>query len=260
MQQYNTEQKKKIVKIISKTKNKKAQALKFNISIRSYYYWKKKLEEKGIIENKSRIPKNSPQKYKNKKIINKVISIRKKYKYGKMKIKKLLEKESIKIGTTAIETILKEHNLYDKRKKKIIKKHQGKHAVYIKEAGEKVQIDTKYAFFGEIRYYQFTAVDIATKMSFRYLYSEKTPDNTIDFIKRLIEYFPFRIHCIQSDNGTEFTYRRHFFETEHPLDIFCKEKHIKRVYSPVTSPWYNAVGRVHITETKKNSMTFVHKN
>ena len=241
MQQYNTEQKKKIVKIISKTKNKKAQALKFNISIRSYYYWKKKLEEKGIIENKSRIPKNSPQKYKNKKIINKVISIRKKYKYGKMKIKKLLEKESIKIGTTAIETILKEHNLYDKRKKKIIKKHQGKHAVYIKEAGEKVQIDTKYAFFGEIRYYQFTAVDIATKMSFRYLYSEKTPDNTIDFIKRLIEYFPFRIHCIQSDNGTEFTYRRHFFETEHPLDIFSKEKHIKRVYSPVASPWYNAV-------------------
>ena len=94
MQQYNTEQKKKIVKIISKTKNKKAQALKFNISIRSYYYWKKKLEEKGIIENKSRIPKNSPQKYKNKKIINKVISIRKKYKYGKMKIKKLLEKEN----------------------------------------------------------------------------------------------------------------------------------------------------------------------
>ena len=241
MQQYNTEQKKKIVKIISKTKNKKAQALKFNISIRSYYYWKKKLEEKGIIENKSRIPKNSPQKYKNKKIINKVISIRKKYKYGKMKIKKLLEKESIKIGTTAIETILKEHNLYDKRKKKIRKKHQGKHAVYIKEAGEKVQIDTKYAFFGEIRYYQFTAVDIATKMSFRYLYSEKTPDNTIDFIKRLIEYFPFRIHCIQSDNGTEFTYRRHFFETEHPLDIFCKEKPIKRVYSPVASPWYNAV-------------------
>ena len=163
MQQYNTEQKKKIVKIISKTKNKKAQALKFNISIRSYYYWKKKLEEKGIIENKSRIekgiienksriPKNSPQKYKNKKIINKVISIRKKYKYGKTKIKKLLEKENIKIGTTAIETILKEYNLYDKKKKKIRKKHQGKHAVYIKEAGEKVQIDTKYAFFGEIRY------------------------------------------------------------------------------------------------------------
>ena len=234
MKQYNTNQKKKIVLIINKVKNKRVQALKFNISIRTYYYWKKKLEETDSIENKSRKPKNSPNKVKNKKIINKVIEIRKKYGYGKLKIKKLLEKENIKIGTKAIETILKEHNLYNKKKKKIRKKHRGKHAVYIKEAGEKVQIDTKYAFFGEIRYYQLTAVDVATRMSFRYLYFEKTPESTIDFMKRLIEYFPFRVHCIQTDNGTEFTYRKHFFETEHPLDIFCKKEYIKRVYSPAT--------------------------
>ena len=241
MKQYNAQQKKKIVLIINKVKNKKAQALKFNISIRTYYYWKKKLEETGNIENKSRKPKNSPNKLKKKKIINKVIEVRKKYKYGKTKIKKFLEKENIKIGTTAIETILREHNLYQKRKKKIRKKHSGKHAIYIKEAGEKVQIDTKYAFFGEIRYYQLTAVDLATRITFRYLYSEKTPESAIDFTKRMLEYFPFRVHCIQTDNGTEFTYRKHFFETEHPLDNFCKNKHIKRVYSPVASPWYNGV-------------------
>ena len=35
-------------------------------------------------------------------------------------------------------------------------------------------------------------------MTFRYLYDEKSPYNTIDFMKRLIDYFPFRIHCIQS--------------------------------------------------------------
>ena len=203
MKQYNTQQKKKIVEIISKTKNKKAQALKFNISIRTYYYWKKKLEE--------------------------VIEIRKKYKYGKTKIKKLLEKENIKIGTTAIETILKEYHLYQKKKRKIRKKHKGKHVFYIKEAGEKVQIDVKYAFFGEIRYYQFTAVDLATRMTFRYLYDEKSPNSTIDFVKQMLGYFPFRVHSIQTDNGTEFTYRKHFFETEHPLDIFCKKNHIKRI-------------------------------
>ena len=241
MKQYTSNQKKKIVLIINKIRNKKAQALKFNISIRSYYYWKKQLEETGKIENESRKPKTSPKKYKNKKIINKVIEIRKKYKYGKVKIKKLLEKENIKIGTSAIERILKEHNLYNKRKKKIRKKHQGKHAIYIKEAGEKVQIDVKYAFFGEIRYYQFTAVDVATRMSFRYLYDEKTPNSTIDFVKRMLDYFPFRIHSIQTDNGTEFTYRKHLFDTVHPLDIFCKKNYIKRVYSPVASPWYNGI-------------------
>ena len=141
MKQYNTNQKKKIVEIINKVKNKKVQALKFNISIRTYYYWKKKLEETDSIENRSRKPKNSPHKLKNKKIINKIVEIRKKYKYGKTKIKKFLEKENIKIGTTAIETILKEYNLYQKKKRKIRKKHKGKHAIYIKEAGEKVQID-----------------------------------------------------------------------------------------------------------------------
>ena len=70
MKQYASNQKKKIVLIINKIRNKKAQALKFNISIRSYYYWKNQLEETSKIENK--------------KIINKVIEIRKKYKYGKM--------------------------------------------------------------------------------------------------------------------------------------------------------------------------------
>ena len=229
------------MQIINKVKNKKAQALKFNISIRTYYYWKKKLEETDSIENKSRKPKNSPNKVRNKKIINKVIEIRKKYKYGKTKIKKLLEKENIKIGTTAIETILKEYHLYQKKKRKIRKKHKGKHVFYIKEAGEKVQIDVKYAFFGEIRYYQFTAVDLATRMTFRYLYDEKSPNSTIDFVKQMLGYFPFRVHSIQTDNGTEFTYRKHFFETEHPLDIFCKKNHIKRIYSPVASPWYNGV-------------------
>ena len=54
----------------------------------------------------------------------------------------------------------------------------------------------------------------------------------------MIEYFPFRVHCIQTYNVTEFTYRKHLFETEHPLDKFCKDKHIKRVYTPVASPWY----------------------
>ena len=44
MKQYNTNQKKKIVLIINEAKNKIVQALKFNISIRTYY-WKKKISK-----------------------------------------------------------------------------------------------------------------------------------------------------------------------------------------------------------------------
>ena len=85
-------------------------------------------------------PKTNKNKLKDKKIIKRIIEIRKLYGYGKLKIKKQLELEYIKVGTTAIETVLKENNLYRSKKKKIKRKHKGKHAIYIKEAGEKVQI------------------------------------------------------------------------------------------------------------------------
>lgn len=238
MKEYTSNQRKKIVLKINKVKNKEILASKYDISIRTYYYWKRQLETCSIIKPKSTKPKTNKNKLKDKKIIKRIIEIRKLYGYGKFKIQKQLELEAIKVGTTAIETVLKENNLYRSKKKKIKRKHNGKHAQNFKEAGEKVQIDTKYAFFGEIRYYQITAVDLATRMTFRYLYNEKTPDNIIDFIHRMLDYFPFRVHCLQSDNGTEFTYRKHSFDTQHPLDIFCKKNYIKRVYSPVASPWY----------------------
>ena len=238
MKEYTSNQRKKIVLKINKVKNKEILASKYDISIRTYYYWKRQLETCSIIKPKSTKPKTNKNKLKDKKIIKRIIEIRKLYGYGKFKIQKQLELEAIKVGTTAIETVLKENNLYRSKKKKIKRKHNGKHAQNFKEAGEKVQIDTKYAFFGEIRYYQITAVDLATRMTFRYLYNEKTPDNIIDFIHRMLDYFPFRVHCLQSDNGTEFTYRKHSFDTIHPLDIFCKKNYIKRVYSPVASPWY----------------------
>ena len=241
MKEYTSNQRKKIVLKINKVKNKEILASKYDISIRTYYYWKRQLETCSIIKPKSTKPKTNKNKLKDKKIIKRIIEIRKLYGYGKFKIQKQLELEAIKVGTTAIETVLKENNLYRSKKKKIKRKHNGKHAQNFKEAGEKVQIDTKYAFFGEIRYYQITAVDLATRMTFRYLYNEKTPDNIIDFIHRMLDYFPFRVHCLQSDNGTEFTYRKHSFDTQHHLDIFCKKNYIKRVYSPVASPWYNGV-------------------
>ena len=141
MKEYTSNQRKNIVLKINKVKNKEILALKYDISIRTYYYWKRQLETCSIIKPKSTTPKTNKNKLKNKKIIKRIIEIRKLYGYGKFKIKKQLELEYIKVGTTAIETVLKENNLYRSKKKKIKRKHKGKHAIYIKEAGEKVQID-----------------------------------------------------------------------------------------------------------------------
>ena len=40
-----------------------------------------------------------------------------------------------------------------------------------------------------------------------YAFEEHTPENTVKFLKMMLKEFPFKIQKIQTDNGTEFTYK-----------------------------------------------------
>ena len=75
--------------------------------------------------------------------------------------------------------------------------------------GQKVQIDVKYVPSGcvanGIKYYQYTAVDECTRLCYRELYDEHSTYSSLDFLKKLVEYFPFPIREIQTDNGSEWT-------------------------------------------------------
>ncbi len=75
--------------------------------------------------------------------------------------------------------------------------------------GQKVQIDVKfvpsYCVVNGTKYYQYTAVDECTRYSFREMYDEHSTYSSLDFLKKLIKYFPFPIREIQTDNGTEWT-------------------------------------------------------
>ena len=75
--------------------------------------------------------------------------------------------------------------------------------------GQKVQIDVKYVPSGcvanGIKYYQYTAVDECTRFCYRELYDEHSTYSSLDFLKKLIEYCPFPIREIQTDNGSEWT-------------------------------------------------------
>ncbi|WP_425319705.1 DDE-type integrase/transposase/recombinase, partial [Dolosicoccus paucivorans] len=78
--------------------------------------------------------------------------------------------------------------------------------------GEKVQIDIKYVpqfclLFDTKgkRYYQITALDEFSRMRVCTLVDEKSVTNTALFLLDLEEAFGFPVHCVQTDNGTEFT-------------------------------------------------------
>ena len=75
--------------------------------------------------------------------------------------------------------------------------------------GQKVQVDVKfvpsYCVANGQKYYQYTAIDECTRYCFREMYDEHSTYSSLDFLKKLIEYFPFPIREIQTDNGTEWT-------------------------------------------------------
>lgn len=75
--------------------------------------------------------------------------------------------------------------------------------------GQKVQIDVKfvpvYCVANGQKYYQYTAVDECTRLCFREMYDEHSTYSSLDFLKKLIEKFPFPIREVQTDNGTEWT-------------------------------------------------------
>ena len=75
--------------------------------------------------------------------------------------------------------------------------------------GQKVQVDVKYVpsycVSNGQKYYQYTAIDECTRYCFREMYDEHSTYSSLDFLKKLIAYFPFPIREIQTDNGTEWT-------------------------------------------------------
>lgn len=75
--------------------------------------------------------------------------------------------------------------------------------------GQEVQVDVKFApsqcVANSQKYYPYTAIDECTRSCFREMYDEHSTYSSLDFLKKLIEYFPFPIREKQTDNGTEQT-------------------------------------------------------
>lgn len=121
--------------------------------------------------------------------------------------------------------------------------------------GEKVQIDVKEVPYsclkGEVKrdekhLYQWTAIDECTRYRFIYGFEEHTPENSVKFLKMLQKAFPFKIQTIQTDNGTEFTYKYISDDTLCPLDIALKKAGIAHKLIPPRTPWHNGkVERSH---------------
>jgi transposase InsO family protein len=104
-----------------------------------------------------------------------------------------------------------------------------------------------------VKYYQFTAIDKATGLKFARLYDDKSVTSSVDFLSRALQFFPFPLRCVQTDNGAEFTYWfLRAVRREHPFEAALRAADIDHRLIPVGCPQANGlVERTHRTDDEE---------
>ena len=80
--------------------------------------------------------------------------------------------------------------------------------------GQRVQIDVKFVpeacIVGDAagqKFYQYTAIDEYSRFRYIEAFEEHSTYSSAVFLKNMLKVFPFKVECVQTDNGLEFTNR-----------------------------------------------------
>lgn len=210
------------------------------------------------LEPKSTRPKTHP-KETSIQLKEQVIKLRKETKLCALKLHWRLEKQGVHIHERTIGKILKTECVVRKYR---VKKIKYKYVKATLKAGELVEIDVKYVpgTIAGRRYFQYTAIDCASRWRYLNAYDEQTSDHSVRFLKEVIETFTYEIKAIKTDNGSIFTNyylgtnKRSdlLVKTMHGLDVFCQKQKIKHFLIDPGKPAQNGkVERSHREDQEK---------
>lgn len=95
------------------------------------------------------------------------------------------------------------------------------------------------------KHYCFVAIDRATRLVFLWVYENKNKEAATDFLKRCLQFYPFKVQKILTDNGREFTlstFKNRWgtkTKSAHPFTQLCHDNQIEhrqtRPYTPKTN-------------------------
>ena len=105
-----------------------------------------------------------------------------------------------------------------------------------------------------VKYYLFVAIDRATRTLYYEVYDAKTAVNAEDFMIKCINFFPFVITHVLTDNGLEFTNKLiksktgHYCQKLSKLDVVCNDNKFEhRLTKPATPKTNGMVERANGT-------------
>lgn len=165
----------------------------------------------------------------------------------------------LRVPVSTIGKILKQAGLVRKYR---VKRTRYKYLKAERQPGDLIEIDVKHVP-GKVanhKYYQYTAIDCASRWRYLEVYEGETSINSIRFLQTVINKFPFTIKAIKTDNHSTFT---NYYtgvnkrsdltvKTLHGLDVFCSQYNIVHYLIDKGKPAQNGtVERSHREDEEK---------
>lgn len=198
-------------------KNAEATCRHFNISKSVFYRWLPRFNKFNLssleFDTRLRKPHHLREMLTPKYIVDLICQIRDHdLEKSKYEIQAELKHEhGVSIGYNTIQKIINRHpELINTLHKKKLKAHRKLKIARLraakelkeKDLGSLVQIDTKYLYILTSRFYLFVAIDCKSRYAYIRAYKTISSASAADFLNHVIDYFPFKISAINTDNGS----------------------------------------------------------
>ena len=245
-----------VVKLAIK-KGKKFASENYGVSLSSVKRWSKRYDGtwQSLAERSHRPHSHPKQHTAEEEALIREVFTQYFYRYGWEEVYRRIREQGYKRSFSGMVYAAKRMNLLWEAANKKKARNNDRRYPELSYPGEKVQVDVKEVPYnclrGELRrnerhLYQWTAIDECTRYRFIYIFEEHTPENSVRFVKMLEQAFPFKIQTIQTDNGTEFTYKYTSETEECPFDKELRIMGIQHKLIPPRTPWHNGkVERSH---------------
>ncbi len=219
----------------------------FGVSRSLYYIWKKRFESKGLtgLRDLKRRPHHIRYRIP-PEIVSLILRIREERRYGAVRTSLYLQRHyHAYVSPTTILKLFHRHHVGPISMKKYRPGPKPADAP-LQVPGRSVQLDVKFVpRIGRARqrFYQFTAIDEATRFRVLRIYDHNPTKTAGEFLSEVREHFPFAIQKIQTDNDCSFGPQF----TGHLSDLSISHRHI-----PPRCPEVNGkVERSHKTDAEE---------
>lgn len=196
----------------------------FGFSHGAVLNWLRKAPRDGrrTIPTLSCRPKQSPNAI-SKDMVARIIATREQSKRCAEVVYEILKSEGVEVSLSTVKRTLARYGCLNTRSK------WKKKRVYplrpdVKSPGDLVEFDTVHFVDKDgKRSYVYTALDVYSRYGFAMISKKIGAGPSVKFLKRVQKYFPFRMKCIQTDNGSEFAL--HFTDAVQRMGMSHRHNH-----------------------------------